>query len=68
MLERVRRAGVPAILVDEDTFETASRVDDLSVKIRAGDRDKVEAVQRLFGGHVDVDRLLDRLEEARSRR
>ena len=62
VLELVRRAGIPTILVEEDTFLTARRVDDLSLKIRAGDRDKVEAVQRLFREHLDVDRLLDRLE------
>ncbi len=64
VLEQVHRAGVPSILVEADTFTTAQRIHDLSIKIRAGDRGKIEAVQRLFRDHVDVDALLDRLEAA----
>lgn len=52
---------IPTYLVESDTYDTASAVHDLLVKIRSSDRSKVCEVVRIVGEYVDVGALYDAL-------
>jgi BioD-like phosphotransacetylase family protein len=61
ILRLLQEREIPTYLVQRDTYDTASAIHDLLVKIRASDRTKVGEVVRLVDQYVDVDRLLDRI-------
>lgn len=61
-LEAISRSGMFALLVREDTYETASRIHDLLVKTHPADTQKIEEIRRLVAEHFDVDALLARLD------
>ncbi len=61
IMRLLRERQIPAYLVQTDTYDTASAVHDMLVKIRGSDTTKVNEVVRVVGQHVDVDRLLARL-------
>lgn len=63
IMELIKRTYIPVILVKEDTFTIAAKIDKLIVKIHSGDKDKIEASERLIEEHVDITRLLDMLEK-----
>ena len=64
-LEAIRAAGMFAYLVEEDTYETASAVHDLLVKIHPADTEKIELTRRLVAEHLDVERVYERFAEPR---
>lgn len=59
VMNLVRRTHIPIVSVTDDTFTAASKINNLIVKIRPGEKNKIYATERLVSGHVDVDRLLD---------
>ncbi len=59
VIEAIRRAGLFALLVTDDTYEVASTVHDLLVKTHAADRQKIELIKALVAEHLDIDRILD---------
>ncbi|HEY3268529.1 MAG TPA: AAA family ATPase [Armatimonadota bacterium] len=59
----IRKADFPVVVVQEDTFSTASRMDSLIVKIRAGDTRKIAALETLTEEYLDIDGLLQWLSE-----
>jgi BioD-like phosphotransacetylase family protein len=60
-MELIRRTRVPVILVKGDSYSTAAAVNDLKVKIQPTDEKKTTIATQLVRGHVDVDRILERL-------
>jgi hypothetical protein len=60
-LEAIRTAGMFAYLVEEDTYETASRIHDLLVKTHPADDQKLTEIRRLVAEQFDVDDMLRRL-------
>jgi hypothetical protein len=63
-LEAIREAGLFAYLVADETYAVASEVHDLLVKTHPADAAKIEATKRLVIDHFDVDRLLQRIDDA----
>ncbi|MGC8863788.1 MAG: phosphotransacetylase family protein [Armatimonadota bacterium] len=61
VMELLRKTCVPVILVQEDTYTVASRINKLIIKVRPGDTRKIEAAEELVATFVDTDRLLDAL-------
>lgn len=61
ILRLLREREIPTYLVEQNTYDAASAIHDLLVKIRASDESKVNEVVRLVARHVDVDHLLARL-------
>jgi BioD-like phosphotransacetylase family protein len=59
-LEAIRGERLFAMLVDQDTYETASRVHDLLVKTHPADREKIELTRKLISEHLDIDHILSR--------
>jgi BioD-like phosphotransacetylase family protein len=58
IMRLVRRTPVPVILVEEMTYDTASRIRDLVVKIRPTDKMKIALARRLVNNYVEIDKLL----------
>lgn len=63
IMELINRTCIPVILVEDDTFTVATKIDKLIVKIRSGDTEKIQVSEQLIEEFVDVKRLLDMLDE-----
>ncbi len=57
ILRLIRKTWVPIILVKEDSFSTAHRLSEFTVKIRPDDKKKISIARRLVHRHVNVDRI-----------
>jgi len=55
----IERTPIPVILVQEDTFHLAQKVDHLIVKIRPTDYDKIRDSESLVEKHVNIDRIIE---------
>jgi BioD-like phosphotransacetylase family protein len=58
MLDLLRDMPFPVLLVRQHSYEVASKVHDLIVKIRPDDTGKIALVRDLIASHVDLDRIL----------
>jgi dethiobiotin synthase len=58
MLEKSR---IPTLLVQEDTFDVITKIDNMIVKIHPGEKDKIEMIQKLVQDHVDLEPLLSKI-------
>ncbi len=61
ILELIRLARIPILLSKQDTYTTASRVHDLTIKIRPEDRSKISAVINLVKNHINIRSIIDSL-------
>jgi len=60
-MDLVCQTDIPTLVVSEDTYEAASRINDILVKIRTTDEEKIRLACSLVREHVDFDRLWDLL-------
>jgi len=58
LMELLQKAQIPVLMAKEDTYDVATSVYDLTVKIRPCDKDKVEAVVKLIKENVDLKKIL----------
>ena len=56
-MDLVCRTGIPVLIVDGGTYETASQMRDILVKIRVTDGEKIQLAEDLIRDHVDLERL-----------
>jgi len=61
IMELVDKAGIPIILVEDDTYTVATKIAKLIVKIRPGDFEKIRAAEAMVDEFVDVDRIIEKL-------
>lgn len=61
VMDLIRRTYIPVILVEDDTFTVATKIDRLIVKIRSGDRDKIQVTEQLVEEFVDINRMFELL-------
>ncbi len=59
--DALRKAGIPTLLTRCNTYDIASKVHDLTVKIKTRDKKKVNLAIELFMQYVDVDMLVQNL-------
>lgn len=57
IMDLLNKTGVPVLLAKIDTYTVASRIHDLTVKIRPRDTDKIKAVIKLIKERVDLDKI-----------
>ncbi len=57
-LDSLNKSGIPVLLAKNDTYDVASTIHDLTVKIRPCDTAKINAVIKLIKGNVDLDAIL----------
>ena len=58
VMNLLSRAEIPVLLAKLDTYDVATTIHDLTVKIRPTDKGKVDAVVKLIKEHVDLDMIL----------
>jgi len=58
ILEILRNTNIPVLQIKQDSYTVASRIHDLTVKIRPADREKIELVRNLVNEYVDVEEIL----------
>jgi BioD-like phosphotransacetylase family protein len=66
ILKLVRRTNIPIILVNENTYETAQKLNNLIVKIRPEDTEKIREATALIKKYTDVKGIIDRVKEYES--
>ncbi len=57
----IDEAGVPVILVEEDTYAVASSLRETVFKVTPEDHERLERASRIIGEYVDVDAILAEL-------
>ena len=57
ILELVCKTHIPLLAVKPPTYDTASEINDITVKIMETDTDKIQLVTELVKKHVDLDKL-----------
>ncbi|ERR1700722_11145099 len=58
VLRVIEKAAFPVLLAEEDSYEVASQVHNLSVKTHAADTEKISVIRDLIATHVDVNKIL----------
>ncbi|MFH1355413.1 MAG: AAA family ATPase [Candidatus Omnitrophota bacterium] len=61
MINLLRNLKIPVLLAKTDTYTAASRVHDLTIKIRPQDKDKIDTVIKLIRDNVDFRKILKRI-------
>ncbi|MBU4306026.1 MAG: AAA family ATPase [Candidatus Omnitrophica bacterium] len=61
VLNLIKCTDIPVLLVKEDTYNVASRVHDLTIKIRPQDRTKTNLVIDMINKYVDIDAIVKNL-------
>lgn len=59
--ELVRKAGIPLILTQGDTYSVAAKIHDMIIKIKPHDKQKIETAIKLVEEYVDVDRIMEEI-------
>ncbi len=57
----LKRAGIPTLVSRLDTYDVASRVHDLTVKIKYRDNNKVKLAIDMVEKHVDIEKVISNL-------
>lgn len=57
IMSLLNKAQVPVLLARQDTYDVATTLHDLTVKIRPRDTDKINAVVKLIKDNVDLDMI-----------
>ncbi|MDB6023775.1 MAG: hypothetical protein JWQ04_3632 [Pedosphaera sp.] len=61
ILKAIRTMPIPVLLAEEDSYQVASKVHDLTVKTRPGDVEKITLIRDLIAKNVDVQKILNSL-------
>jgi len=61
IMEALNKLNIPVLLAKSDTYTVASRIHDITVKIRPQDKNKINTVVKLIKDNIDLDRILSRL-------
>jgi BioD-like phosphotransacetylase family protein len=60
-LKTIRDMPIPVLLAEEDSYQVASKVHDLTVKTRPADEEKIKLIRDLIAKNVDVQKILNLL-------
>jgi BioD-like phosphotransacetylase family protein len=63
ILKLVKRTNIPMILVKETTYETAQKLNNLIVKIRAADTGKIKLAESLIKKHVNIEAIIKKTKD-----
>jgi len=61
VVDLVGRAKIPLLLAEGDTYSVASKVHDLTVKIRPEDKEKTRMIKDMIEKYVDIEMLAKQL-------
>jgi len=54
----LKKAGIPTLVARSNTYDVASRVHDLTVKIKFRDHNKVKLVKEMVNKYVDIEKVI----------
>lgn len=63
VMRLIESTFIPVMLVDDDTFSVATKINNLIVKLRPGDRRKLAATEKLVETYLDMETLVSMLWE-----
>jgi BioD-like phosphotransacetylase family protein len=52
------KAEIPVLLAKSDTYDVATSIHDMTIKIRPQDSEKINAVKKLVKDNVNFDKIL----------
>ncbi len=58
LCETLGKSEIPVLLAKHDTYTVASLIHDMTVKIRPRDSEKINKIEDMIKGHVDLDSIL----------
>ena len=58
VLELVKNTNIPVMFVKDDTYTTAKKIHDRTIKIQPEDKEKIATVTNMLEKYVDIDRIL----------
>ncbi len=61
IFEMISHANIPVMLVEDDSFSVATKINNMLVKIRSNEREKIDKIQQLVDQYVDVDHICKQL-------
>ena len=61
VLNVIRRTNIPVLLTNDDTYSVASQLNDMMVKIKPEETNKIHLVQKLYKKYFDIDKLIEQL-------
>ena len=61
VLKVIRAMPIPVLLTPEDSYQVASKVHDLNVKIRPDDAEKISLIRDMIARNVNVKRIVETL-------
>ncbi len=61
VMELLTQANIPVLLAKADTYDVATVVHDITVKIRPQDKEKIERVEKLIKENVDFKKILSHI-------
>ena len=60
-MKLIREMPFPVLLAQQDSYEVASKVHDMTVKTRPDDTAKITLIRDMIAAHVDVQKILGAL-------
>ncbi|MFH1645327.1 MAG: AAA family ATPase [Candidatus Omnitrophota bacterium] len=54
----LEKSNIPALVVEENTYQVITALDKAIVKIQPEEKDKINTVERLVANHLDIDGIL----------
>jgi hypothetical protein len=63
VLKIIQSAPFPVLLARDDSYQVASKVHDMTVKIQPGETEKIAVVRNMIAQHVDVNKILKVLDD-----
>lgn len=61
ILDLIKLTNIPVLLVQEDSFSIATKLNQLLVKVRSGESEKIQKIQNLTENYVDIDAICELL-------
>ena len=63
VIKVIQTLPYPVLLAKDDSYQVASKVHDIIVKIQPGETEKIAVVRNMIAQHVDVNKILKALDE-----
>ena len=61
ILDLIRQTDIPLMIVNDDSFMVTTKINNMLVKLRSEEQDKIKTIHHLVEQYIDVDDLCSRL-------
>ncbi len=63
VLTLMQQANIPIMLVKDDTYKIAQKINQMTIKIRSHDTTKITKAKAMIKQYVDIDRIIQKLQD-----